>query len=259
VTLLAYDFLGDGSGSALDLHWTLRRAKLEAFVATLPTNSAIALHPYRPARDVAVDAAFAEARARGFEGLVLKRVDAPYEAGRRGHAWLKVKRAYATLDVVVTAAEEGHGRRAGVLSDYTFAVWKGDGLVNVGKAYTGLTDEEIRRMTVRLAALTTDEAEGARIVRPEIVLEVAFDGVQPSSRHESGFALRFPRIVRVRDDKRAEEADRLETVQALFSREVALGHREEGAANAPRKRAPRKKRRQEDRQLDLFEVRGKSP
>ena len=251
VTLLVYDLLADSSGVALDLPWTLRRAKLEAFIGSLPPQSAIALHPYRQASEVTLDTAFAEARAKGFEGLVLKRMDARYEAGKRGHAWLKMKRAYATLDVVVTAAEEGHGRRAGVLSDYTFAIWRGDALANVGKAYTGLTDEEIREMTERLLALTVDRVGGVSIVRPEIVLEVAFDGVQPSSRHESGFALRFPRIVRVRDDKTPAEADRLEAVRALFAAQVAEGHREEASTKQARKRM-RKERPQENLQLDLF-------
>jgi DNA ligase-1 len=253
VTLVVYDLLADGGGSCLDLSWTERRARLEAFVRTVPEHPALSLHPYRPASSVTMDVAFAEARAKGFEGLVLKRVDAPYEAGRRGQAWLKVKRAYATLDVVVTAAEEGHGRRAGVLSDYTFAVWKGDTLVNVGKAYSGLTDDEIREMTQRLSMRVVEQVGRVRVVRPDIVLEVAFDGVQPSPRHDSGFALRFPRIVRIREDKGAVDADRLETVEALFAAQVAEGHREEGPAVRSTDRARRKKPIREDRQLALFE------
>jgi DNA ligase-1 len=122
----------------------------------------------------------------------------------------------------------------------------------VGKAYTGLTDAEIREMTERLLALTVDRIGGVRIVRPEIVLEVAFDGVQPSSRHESGFALRFPRIVRVRDDKTPAEADRLEAVRALFAAQVAEGHREEASTKRAPKRARKDRPIQEDLQLDLF-------
>jgi DNA ligase-1 len=175
----------------------------------------------------AIDVPFEAARSRGFEGLVLKRVDAPYDAGRRGQAWLKVKRAFATLDVVVTAAEHGHGRRAGVLSDYTFGVWKDDRIVDVGKAYSGLTDDEIDALGERLRALALEGSSRGRIaVKPEVVLEVAFDGVQPSARHESGYALRFPRIVRIRADKKPEDADRLEGVTALFDAQVATGHRE---------------------------------
>jgi DNA ligase 1 len=250
VALFAFDLLADAEGSAIDAPWSERRARLERFFASLSKDPALVLHACRPATSAPVDRAFDEARSLGFEGLVLKRVDSLYEAGRRGQAWLKVKRAYATLDVVVTAAEEGHGRRAGVLSDYTFAVWKGDALVNVGKAYSGLTDEEIRGMTARLTALTLEERGGYRLVRPEIVLEVAFDGVQPSTRHASGFALRFPRIARIRDDKAPADADRLETVEALFAAQVKQGHREEIAAKPKKTRA--KKAPRETRQLDLF-------
>lgn len=113
-----------------------------------------------------------------------------------------------------------------MLSDYTFAVWKGAELVEIGKAYSGLTDVEIDAMTKRLEALTTEKLGGYHVVKPEIVIEVAFDGLQPSSRHSSGFALRFPRIARLRDDKKAHEADTLENVQRLFEAQVGSGHRE---------------------------------
>jgi DNA ligase-1 len=136
-----------------------------------------------------------------------------------------------------------------VLSDYTFAVWRGDDLVPIGKAYSGLTDEEIDAMTRRLEALTVEMRGGLRLVRPEVVLEVAFDGIQRSARHASGFALRFPRIVRVRDDKRPEEADRIEAVDAIFEAQVATGHREHATATAP-KRARKKQR--PTNQLSLF-------
>jgi DNA ligase-1 len=164
---------------------------------------------------------------------MLKRVDAPYEAGVRGSGWRKVKRALATLDVVITRAEHGHGKRAGVLSDYTFAVWSGPALVEIGKAYSGLTDAEIAAMTVRLQGLATGTDGRFLRVRPEVVLEVAFDGLQPSKRHDSGFALRFPRIVRIRDDKAAADADRLETVRALFDAQVRSGHREHADSPSP--------------------------
>lgn len=242
VVLIAFDVLADASGPLLDRPWTERRARLEALVRSLaPTDAVrvlptVRLPPHEPF-DQALDAAFGAARARGYEGLVLKRADAPYEPGRRGRTWVKVKHAHATtLDVVVVAAEEGHGRRAGVLSDYTFAVWRGDDLVPVGKAYTGLTDDEIDAMTRRLDATTFERRGGLRLVRPEVVLEVAFDGVQRSSRHGSGYALRFPRIVRVRDDKRPEEADRIEAVAAIFDAQVASGHREHGARGGGRGR-----------------------
>ncbi len=257
VTLVAFDVLADASGPLLDRPWSERRERLRALVATAGEGAAIAMNPATavPAReaheaiDRALDAAFAAARARGHEGLVLKRTDARYEAGRGGQSWLKMKRAHATLDVVVVAAQEGHGKRAGALSDYTFAVWRGDELVPIGKAYSGLTDDEIEAMTRRLEGITVERREGVRLVRPEVVLEVAFDGVQRSGRHASGFALRFPRLARNRHDKIPADADRLEAVEALFEGQVAGGHRENAGERQPR----RGKRRPHASQLSLFE------
>ena len=123
---------------------------------------------------------------------------------------------YGTLDVVITAAEQGHGRRATMLSDYTFAVRSGDRFVNVGKAYSGLTDVEIRELTRLLRAAALERFSRVLLVRPEVVIEVAFDGVQKSPRHKSGYALRFPRIVRWRKDKAPGECDDLERVRALY-------------------------------------------
>ena len=139
--------------------------------------------------------------ARGNEGLMIKDLESPYMPGRRGRWWLKLKRELATLDVVVTAAEFGHGKRIHVLSDYTFAVRKGEELVNIGKAYSGLTDKEIAELTQWFLAHTTADHGHVREVEPKIVLEVAFNAIMRSGRHDSGFALRFPRIVRVREDK----------------------------------------------------------
>jgi ATP-dependent DNA ligase len=162
---------------------------------------------------------FAAARARGNEGLMIKDLDSRYTPGRRGKSWLKLKRELATLDVVVTAVEYGHGKRIGVLSDYTFAVWDGDRLVNIGKAYSGLTDVEIADMTQWFLKHVTRD-EGLRLqVDPKIVLEVAFNNVMKSARHESGYALRFPRIVRLRPDKRPEDADTIETVREIYDRQ----------------------------------------
>lgn len=163
-----------------------------------------------------LERAYASARERGNEGVMLKRLDSAYEPGRRGQAWMKLKRELATLDVVVTAAEYGHGRRAKVLSDYTFAVREGDRLVNVGKAYSGLTDVEIAELTQWLVEHTIEDRGHLRSVEPVIVLEVAFNNVMRSERHESGYALRFPRIVRIRTDKLAAEADTLERVAEIF-------------------------------------------
>jgi DNA ligase-1 len=168
---------------------------------------------------------FAAAQARGNEGLMIKDLDSAYTPGKRGKAWLKMKRELATLDVVVTAVEYGHGKRVGVLSDYTFAVWNGDRLENIGKAYSGLTDAEIAEMTQWFLEHTvedrTGDAQGFRLrVEPKIVLEVAFNNMMESERHESGYALRFPRIVRLRPDKAASEADTIERAREIFERQT---------------------------------------
>lgn len=167
-----------------------------------------------------LDDLFDQARARGNEGLMVKALGAVYKPGRRGRDWLKVKKALATLDVVVTAAQRGHGGRRKLLSDVTFAVRasEADGsLLNVGKAYSGLTDAELTEMTAWFEAHTLETFAHGRVrtVEPEIVLEVAFDNVQVSKRHKSGYALRFPRIVRWRRDKPAAEVDTLAAVAAL--------------------------------------------
>jgi DNA ligase 1 len=166
-----------------------------------------------------LDQAFLAARSRGNEGLMIKDLDSPYTPGRRGKSWLKLKRELATLDVVVTAVEWGHGKRARVLSDYTFAVRDGDQLLNVGKAYSGLTDAEIAEMTGWFLEHTLQDQGFRRTVEPRVVLEVAFNNVTQSRRHESGFALRFPRIVRIRTDKPMAEIDTLETVHKIYKKQ----------------------------------------
>jgi DNA ligase-1 len=163
-----------------------------------------------------LEQAYMDARARGNEGVMLKARHSIYQPGRRGLAWLKLKRELATLDVVVTAAEYGHGRRAGWLSDYTFAVRDGDVLRNVGKAYSGVTDAEIARLTQFFLEHTLEDFGSVRTVEPLVVFEVAFNNVMRSDRHDSGFALRFPRILRIRDDKPAEEIDTLERVAEIY-------------------------------------------
>ena len=164
-----------------------------------------------------IDRIFMEARSRGNEGLMIKNRETLYTPGRRGHAWLKMKRELATLDCVVTSVEFGNGKRAGVLSDYTFAVRGENGeLMNVGKAYSGLTDSEIAEMTKWFKAHTLTDFGHSRLVEPKIVLEVAFNNIMRSDRHESGFALRFPRIVRLRPDKPPDEADTVKRVEEIY-------------------------------------------
>jgi DNA ligase-1 len=163
---------------------------------------------------------FAAAQERGNEGLMIKDLDSAYTPGKRGKSWLKMKRELATLDVVVTAVEYGHGKRVGVLSDYTFGVWDTNTnnarLVNIGKAYSGLTDAEIAEMTQWFLEHTIEDQGFRRVVEPTIVLEVAFNNMMRSDRHDSGYALRFPRIVRLRPDKSADEADTIERAREIF-------------------------------------------
>jgi len=168
-----------------------------------------------------IDRAYADARARSNEGVMLKAADSVYQPGRRGLAWVKLKRELATLDVVVTGAEFGHGKRAGILSDYTFAVRAADGeLQNVGKAYSGLTDAEIAEMSAWMMEHTLEDFGHFRTVEPLMVLEVAFNNIMRSGRHASGFALRFPRIIRIRTDKPVSEIDTVKRVEEVYQSQV---------------------------------------
>src|SRR5213593_145218 len=163
---------------------------------------------------------FQQAALRRNEGLMLKDAGSLYLPGKRGMSWLKWKKALATLDVVVTGVEFGHGRRRDVLSDYTFAVHHDGRLLNIGKAYSGLTDREIEDMTEFFKQHTVQDYGRFRVVEPNVILEVAFNGIQKSNRHASGYALRFPRIVRIRHDKTPSEIDTLETVEKLYNRHM---------------------------------------
>ena len=165
----------------------------------------------------AIQAAFLAAKAAGNEGLIIKDPDSPYAAGRRGKSWLKLKTSSLSLDVVVTAAEQGHGKRSHVLSDYTFAVQdEASGELKViGKAYSGLTDLEIEELTAHFKQHTLHDEGRRRTVVPNLVLEIGFDSIQPSKRHNSGLALRFPRIKAIRRDKTAADIDTLAHAQRL--------------------------------------------
>ena len=168
-------------------------------------------------RDAAhVDALFDAARARANEGLVIKDPQSIYTPGRRGKSWLKYKKALATLDCVVTYAQWGNGKRRSVLSDLTFAVWRDAELVNIGKAYSGLTDVEIAEMTKHFQATQIERHGPVFRVEPTVVLEIAFDRIQESTRHKAGYALRFPRIVRIRDDKKVAEISTIDDVRRIY-------------------------------------------
>jgi DNA ligase-1 len=251
VIFMAFDLLYQSGALLLEHPLADRRARLEALVTTHAPHTDGRHHtPIQPAQSLLfadpppstqafprlllapavqlttaaqLDAAYSDARARGNEGVMLKAQMSLYQPGRRGLAWLKLKRELATLDVVITAAEFGHGRRAGVLSDYTFAVRGPVGssgepeLLNVGKAYSGLTDPEVEALSQRLHDLTLEDQGSYRTVEPVILLEVAFNNITRSTRHASGYALRFPRILRLRPDKPLAEIDTLERVAEIYA------------------------------------------
>jgi DNA ligase-1 len=233
VIYVAWDVLGldePGAGGAdvrdgvvaptLELPLTERRQLLEGLDLPLAsTGGGFALSHLSEADSTdALEATFTEARARRNEGLMVKDPTSIYSPGRRGYGWLKMKKALATIDCVVVGVEVGHGKRHGVLSDYTFAVRdeSTDSLVTIGKAYSGLTDAEIATMTQWFDEHTVSHHGRYRVVEPSVVVEVAFDVILRSNRHKSGFALRFPRIARLRLDKDPREADTLETVTRLY-------------------------------------------
>ena len=243
VVFVAFDVLFAGGELTIDRPLCERSQMLTQAISRLPATAASALHhvtrqssllfdawdsgsefprliraPFFEANNPdEMDRVFSESRTRGNEGLVIKNRESLYVPGRRGSAWLKMKRELATLDCVITAVEFGNGKRAGVLSDYTFAVRTPDGrLVNVGKAYSGLTDAEIAEMTGWFKLHTLSDFGHSRLVEPKIVLEVAFNNIMRSDRHESGFALRFPRIIRLRPDKPPEEADTVQRVEEIY-------------------------------------------
>ena len=252
VTFVAFDLLAVGTRGGdvaplLDVPLRQRRARLEALdlagaevagsrattadptgatSAVTPDSARFALSRLATARSADdLERIFAEARARRNEGLMVKDPASLYAPGRRGYGWLKMKKALATLDCVVVGVEVGHGKRHGVLSDYTFAVRDEiDGrLVTIGKAYSGLTDAEIADLTRWFEANTISRHGRYRVVEPAIVVEVAFDVIMRSNRHASGFALRFPRIARVRDDKTVAEIDSAGHGGAALERAPARG------------------------------------
>jgi DNA ligase-1 len=225
VVLVAFDLLHHRGVDLLEAPLRERRAALDGLGLPERTNERMLLSHLGTARSVEeVDRHFDDARDRRNEGLMVKDPDSFYQPGRRGLGWLKLKKALATLDCVVVGVEWGHGKRRGVLSDYTFAIRETDEpdarLLTIGKAYTGLTDAEIAEMTEHFKGITLQDFGRYRTVVPEVVVEIAFDRIMRSSRHRSGFAMRFPRIVRTRDDKAPSEIDTLASVEALFGEQA---------------------------------------
>jgi len=168
-----------------------------------------------------IDEMFNESKDLGYEGLVVKDPNSEYQIGNRGKNWIKLKKELDTLDVVIVMAEYGNGKRAGKLSDYTFAVMdtNDDKLLTIGKAYSGLSDTEIDELTVELKSIAAKNDGYRAWVEPKIVLEVSFDSIQRSERHQSGYALRFPRIKTIRRDKGIGEIDKLSKVVEIYSRQ----------------------------------------
>ena len=212
-----YDILFDGEEDLRGLSFVERRARLERwFEAVQPRR--MDLSPLVPFGGWDELVAMREgARENGIEGLMLKRRDSAYLAGRPKGPWFKWKRGALTLDTVMMYAQRGHGKRSSYYSDYTFGVWRGEELVPVGKAYSGFTDAELIELDRWVRNHTTRRYGPVREVEAGLVLEVAFDSVHPSTRHKSGLAMRFPRVHRIRWDKPAHEADRLETLAAMVA------------------------------------------
>jgi DNA ligase-1 len=230
---IAFDLLYHDGELFMDKPLSERREVLAALFPLLTTQIT------NVATAEEIDRAFCTARECRNEGLVLKDPDSLYSPGRRGQAWLKLKTHLPTFDCVVTYAETGHGKRRNSLSDYTFAVWDRDPaeedarLVNVGKAYSGVTDAEIAQLTELFTGITLQNFGRVRLVEPRVVLEIACDQIQKSDRHESGYALRFPRIKRIRWDKRAADADRLWRVIEVYESSANFGRRDAVAEPAP--------------------------
>ena len=219
VKYVAFDLLYQDGELLLDEELAKRKERLDALLRGAPGAIRAAGRAECRSSD-AVQLAFRKSLDAGHEGIVAKAANSPYTPGRRGGFWFKLKEPFGSLDVVVTAVEYGHGKRHKVLSDYTFAVRDRDKLLNVGKAYSGLTDAEILEYTDFFLKHTIEDHGYLRTVEPTVVLEVAFNNIQKSSRHESGYALRFPRIVRIRTDKTASQIDTVDTVAKLFARQT---------------------------------------
>ena len=217
-----YDILVDGSEDVRALPWTERRARLEAFVPRLDPDRFDLSQTIDAADFTVLEAIRAGARDAAIEGAMLKRRDSPYVGGRKAGLWYKWKRDPLTADCVMMYAQRGNGRRSSYYSDYTFGCWTDDPahggeLTPVGKAYQGITDEELRQLDKFVRDHTLHRFGPVREVEKTLVLEIAFDSIHASGRHKSGLAMRFPRIARIRTDKPADEADRIDTLKRLVT------------------------------------------
>jgi len=212
-----YDILREGPKDLRDLPFIDRRQRLAAWYGGAP-RPRLDLSPLVPFDSwEELGALRGAARERGIEGVMLKRADSLYVAGRPKGPWFKWKRGALTIDTVLIYAQRGHGKRSSFYSDYTFGAWSGDRLVPVGKAYSGFTDEELRRLDKWVRDHTVNRYGPVREVTPGLVLEIAFDSVHRSKRHKSGVAMRFPRVHRIRWDKPFSEADTLESLERMVT------------------------------------------
>lgn len=222
VTIVAYDLLEFSGQDIRSIPLQERRARLVDIISAIPAASkhllqaspVVAAVSWEELRELR-----ATSRERGVEGFMIKRLTSPYRVGRQRGDWWKWKIEPYTVDAVLIYAQRGHGRRASLYTDYTFAVWDGDELVPFAKAYSGLTDAEINEVDRWVRRHTVEAFGPVRSVKPELVFELAFEGLQRSARHKSGIATRFPRILRWRKDKKIEEADTLEMVKAMLPEE----------------------------------------
>ena len=217
VVLLAFDLLELGGEDVREKPLEWRRAELERLVSAAGPESHLVTSPLVEGASWAeLQQTREQARSRGVEGFMLKRRGSAYRVGRRRGDWWKWKINPYSVDAVLIYAQPGNGRRASLFTDYTFGVWDQDELVPFAKAYSGLTDEEIRQVDAFVRNNTIEKFGPVRRVKPELVFELAFEAIQHSSRHRSGIAVRFPRMARWRTDKKAEEADTIETIRALL-------------------------------------------
>lgn len=217
VVLMAFDLIEHGGRDVREEPLNWRRARLEEIVRPLGLDGRIVLSPRIEAAGWrALSEIRSESRSNGVEGLMIKRLDSPYQVGRTRGDWWKWKIDPYSIDAVLTTAQRGSGKRASLYTDYTFAVWDGGVLVPIAKAYSGLSDQEIRKVDAFIRANTLESFGPVRTVTPQLVFELAFEGIQASSRHKSGIAVRFPRIVRWRTDKGPEQADTLDSLRKLL-------------------------------------------
>jgi DNA ligase-1 len=216
VSFMAYDLLELASADFRGEPLSKRRDRLEQLLASHPherllLSPVVKFNSWEELREARITS-----RVRRVEGLMLKRRESPYRVGRVRGDWWKWKIEPLTMDAVLTAAQRGHGKRASLYTDYTFSVWDGEALVTIAKAYSGLSDAEIRQVDSFVRANTLEKFGPVRLVKPHLVFELGFEGIQASSRHKSGIAVRFPRILRPRPDKTAAEADTLDQLRRLL-------------------------------------------